>query len=62
MIQEKIRRCALLLALQETNEVGIDSTILEKVLPEWREDIVALQNAVELPRFSGEFMACVSSL
>lgn len=45
MIQEKIRRCALLLALQETNEVGIDSTILEKVLPEWREDIVALQNA-----------------
>lgn len=45
MIQEKIRRCALLLALQETNEEGIDSTILEKVLPELREDIVALQNA-----------------
>ena len=45
MIQEKIRRCALLLALQETNEEGIDSTILDQVLPEWREDIVALQNA-----------------
>ena len=45
MIEEKIRRCALLLALQETDEEGIDSTILEKVLPEWREDIVALQNA-----------------
>ncbi len=45
MIKEKIRRCALLLALQETNEEGIDSTILEKVLPEWREDIIALQNA-----------------
>ena len=45
MIKEKIRRCALLLALQETNEEGIDFTILEKVLPEWREDIIALQNA-----------------
>ena len=45
MIQEKIRRCALLLALQETNEEGLDSVILDQVLPEWREDIVALQNA-----------------
>ena len=45
MIQEKIRRCALLLALQKTNEEGIDSTILDQVLPEWKEDVVSLRNA-----------------
>ena len=44
-MRKKIRRCALLLALQETNEGGLSSTILDEVLPEWKDDIVVLRDA-----------------
>lgn len=44
MIKEKIRRCVLILALKKAAKKGLSSNVLDEFLPEWKEDVEALQN------------------